>query len=274
MLYECYLDDSKDGRQEVAYVCAGFYGKQYAWEKFEIAWQAQLAREGIEYFKTSECVHLTKQFAKFGKFPAPHGKEAAGQVRERLRQLILNFKGIHKVGVAVPVEDYKAVMAYQSADLVFGSRGIYHRAFELTLLRAVRLTCKSAKDAIAFFHDDGDDYADLLAIYKSFKKNNHQTAPFMKGFKSLDDKGWGSIQAADLIANFVLGTSVGTIQNKPTQAEQALVDFGPKGLTWWDREPLEKTLLHNMKKKGIEPPRDLVEAVALHPPRKGFLPIG
>lgn len=228
MLYECYLDDSKDGRQEVAYVCAGFYGKQYAWEKFEIAWQSQLAREGIEYFKTKECVHLTGQFAKFRKFPAPHGKEAAGQVRERLRQLLLNFKGIHKVGVAVPVEDYKVVMAYQSADLVFGSHGIYHRAFELTLLRAVRLTCKSAKDAIAFSHDDGDDYADLLEIYRSFKKSNHQTAPFMKGFMSLDDKDWGSIQAADLIANFVLGTSVGTIQKKPLRPKNRLLILGLK----------------------------------------------
>jgi hypothetical protein len=273
VLYECHLDDSKDGRQEIAYVCAGFYGSRYAWEKFEIVWQAQLAKEGIEYFKTSECVRLTKQFAKFKKFPAPHGKDAALQVRERLRQLILNAKGIHKIGVAVPVREYKAVMAYPSAHLVFGERGIYHRAFELTLLRAVRLTCTSSKDAIAFFHDDGDDYSELLALYKSFKKHNRETAPYMKGFMPLNDKERGSIQAADLIANLVLGTSIGTIENKSTQAERSLVEFGPKGLTWWDREPLEKTLLHNMRKKGIEPPKSLVDAVATHPPRDGFLPV-
>jgi hypothetical protein len=73
---------------------------------------------------------------------------------------------------------------------------MYHSAFETTLHRAVRLSCKSSKDAIAFFHNDGPDFDELRAIYRSYKQKNKKDAVHMKGFLPLDDTEHGEIQVA------------------------------------------------------------------------------
>lgn len=270
MLYECYLDDSKDQRQEFAYVCAGFYGAPKAWKRFNKNWNKQLGREGIKYFKTSEFTRLTGQFAKFSKLPKPHGKDAAGQVRDRLKQTIRDSSGLRGVGVAVPMEDYRAVMSHDSADRVFGSNGMYHRAFETTLYRAVQLACKRPDDGVAFFHDDGPDFDALRSLYTSFKKKNPKSGSRMKGFLPLNDKDHGELQAADIFANSVMGITVAHLLHKETAHNSNILLFDRSDLSVWSKQLGETLLLRNMASLKISAPESLIRAVAEY----GITPIG
>jgi hypothetical protein len=269
VLFECYLDDSKDQFQDISYVCAGFYGNKNAWNLFNSRWQQQLEDEGIEYFKTSECNRLKGQFARFAPLEKPHGKNGAGLVRERLKKVMLDTPGLHGVGCAVPMADYRAVMQHQSADLIFGEKGMYYRAFEVTLHRAVRSSCKSSNDAIAFFHDDGQDFNELRDLYRSYKKLNKIDGLHMKGFLPLDDKIHGEIQVADIFANSVMGTAVGHMTEKDGAHNSNIFMFDRSDLSVWSEELGLKILVSEMAKRKIPAPDSLIKALA----RFGIKPI-
>ncbi len=267
--YECYLDDSKDGRQEIAYVCAGFYGTKKTWNRFNRAWDKQLKAEGIEYYKSSEFKSLTKQFARFKKLPEPYGRETATQVKERLERIAYDCHGLHGVGVAVPKADHDAVLSHDSAELVFPKKYIYHRAFEWTLLKATELACKSKENrAIAFAHDDEDDFNELRDLYRSFKKTNPKFAYHMCGFQPLDDKVTPALQIGDMLANSVMGTSVAFITGKEGAAQSRIFMNDQTKLYVWSRELGEKMLLREMAKRKIPVPQSLIDAMAgygVHP---------
>src|SRR6202043_1917909 len=97
MVYNCFLDDSKDQKQERMIVSAGFFGVAKAWAQFRIAWNACLKRHGIKYFKTSEWRMLNGEFAKFkgSNYPKPIGKQAANTIRDELRNILEMAIGIN-----------------------------------------------------------------------------------------------------------------------------------------------------------------------------------
>jgi hypothetical protein len=261
--YECYLDDSKDGRQEIAYVCAGFYGTKKTWNRFNRAWDKQLKAEGIEYYKSSEFKSLTKQFARFKNLPEPHGREGARRVKQRLERIAYDSSGLHGVGVAVPKADYDAVLSHDSAELIFPKKYIYHRAFEWTLLKATELACKSKENrAIVFAHDDEDDFNELRDLYRSYKERNSKSAVYMCGFQPLNDKVSPALQIADMLANSVMGTTVGFITGREGAEYSDIFMNDRTKLYVWSRELGEKMLLREMAKRKILVPQSLIDAMA------------
>ena len=64
MVYDCFLDDSKDANQSKLFVSAGFFGSRDDWSSLRNAWRAVLREKEIEYFKSSEYNHLTHQFGR------------------------------------------------------------------------------------------------------------------------------------------------------------------------------------------------------------------
>ncbi|WP_353071840.1 DUF3800 domain-containing protein [Tunturiibacter gelidiferens] len=201
MLYQCFLDDSKDKHQEFAYVCAGFYARKEDWEAFYTAWNNQLKAEGITYFKTSEFKWLTKEFQRFRILPEPYGRQAATLVRERLIDLAMHSKGIRGIGVSIPVSVYNELRELPLASEFF-TENIYKFAFESLLFK---LSSMLAPHTVAFVHDEGDDFNELHDVYMAFKTANHETVKWLGPFLPLDDKIHAPLQIADILANSVMG---------------------------------------------------------------------
>lgn len=264
MIYECYLDDSKDKTQEVAYVCAGFYGAKRAWQNFEKAWQDQLKIERIDYFKSSECRRLCGQFARFSLIAKPTGHALADQVRQRLQKVLYDSSGIYGVGVVVPVAEHDAVLKHQSADIIYPPKYIYHRAFELALLRTKLLACKTSKDRVDFAHDEGPDFKKLYTLYLSFKTKNPMTGAYLKGFISLDDKKHGALQAADMFANSIMSTTMNLLKMKPDTSSEDILMFNRSKISVWTKEIAEKILARNLGSRDMPIPESLANALIQH----------
>jgi hypothetical protein len=263
-IYDCYLDDSKDRCQEFTYVCAGFFGTEEVWKIFGKAWRRQLKAEGIVYFKSSECNSLTGQFEKWRNLPRPHGHRAAQQIKQRLARIAIGFRGLHGVGVALPVGEHEAVLKHENASRVFPEQYMYHRSFELAILDATRVACVNPKDLMVFVHDDGQDFAQLLTIFNDFKMKNPKTGKHLSAFLKMDDKKTPALQLADMFANSVQGLTLGFLTGKEKIPDDFI--FDRSGLKVWTRELGEKVLALNFKSRGIAIPQSLEDAIASHPP--------
>jgi hypothetical protein len=65
MVYQCFLDDSKDQNQSQMVISAGFFATKEDWGRLRSAWTTALRKEGIDYFKKSEYKMLEGQFKQF-----------------------------------------------------------------------------------------------------------------------------------------------------------------------------------------------------------------
>src|ERR1700688_859933 len=54
MVFQCFLDDSKDQFRDRVFVSAGFFGRREDWKRLRSSWRKCLNHNGIKYFKTSE----------------------------------------------------------------------------------------------------------------------------------------------------------------------------------------------------------------------------
>ncbi len=261
MLFHCYLDDSKDKHQSFAYVCAGLHGDRRAWKCFRDAWNRQLGDEQIAYYKTSEWARLEGCFARFRRLDKPFGREAADRAKSRLRAVIENARGIRGVGSVVPVEAYEQVLnEHAGSEMVFKPEYIYHRAFELAIMRAKIFTCVSSDDKIAFVHDEQEDFDKLRTLYLDFKRKNRKTAPFLVGFFPQNDKATPELQAADMFANSVMRVTYNLHHSKDSQFSE-IVKFKQSRLALCSKTLLEKILRKNMMNRGLPIPESLSKAV-------------
>ncbi len=111
VIYDCYLDDSKDERQEHVYVCAGFSAPQHVWKKFRIEWDHALAIEGLDYWKTSESKALVGKFAKYKGMDRDAVNAAILAIKTRLMRVALKHTRIRGIAVSIPVDVYSEVMS-------------------------------------------------------------------------------------------------------------------------------------------------------------------
>jgi hypothetical protein len=193
-----YLDDSKDGLQQVAVVSAGLVGTKIQWEQFWAAWNKRLKQDDIDYFKHKECHNLTGQFKKFRSLgPIPVARSAAEVIKNDLRGVIRSF-GLSAFGVAVAMPDWNALRDAP------GSRDFFSHPYETAMQSVMFETIKHVRrshQVIHFWHDDGNDFPRLYEAYLDFKKKNPKIMKHVGGLRPLDDKITPPLQAADLIAN-------------------------------------------------------------------------
>jgi hypothetical protein len=263
-IHDCYLDDSKDERQELAYVCAGFYGTERSWRAFDTAWRKQLKAEGIDYFKSSECKGLSGQFEKWRNLPFPMGQQSAQLIKERLQKVAIDSVGLTGVGVALPVEEHEAVLKHENANLVFPERFIYHRCFELALLDATQTACETIRDLMVFVHDDGQDFGHLLEIFKDFRKKNPKAGKHLTTLIPMDDTKTPALQLADMFANSVQGMTVKFLMGREAARSSGIFMFDRSSLKVWTRELGEKVLQLNLQSRNIPVPQSLEDAIAEH----------
>jgi hypothetical protein len=258
MIYNCFLDDSKDQKQEQMIISAGFFAPAKTWEALRSAWNKCLRDYGLEYFKTSEWKMLSGQFKKFSgtDYPIPRGRNAANKIRDDLHRILENATGINGIGVAVPVADYSEVREMPEAKAMGTFEGpLYHAALVAVISETLNVMRNHAgSNMAAFVHDDGDDFDELRAVYKGFIKTNRYWAKYAGGFQPLNDKKHPPLQAADMAANYAL--QLGQKWLSSGRAEQERQEF-KKSIKWiglWDKTHLLRLLRDQYKHRKLPIP--------------------
>jgi hypothetical protein len=206
MVYDCFLDDSKDKDQTRLMVSAGFFGTKEDWGSLRVAWKKVLKKHDIDYFKSREQYWLEGQFAKFktDAYPTPKGRDAANQVRSELQAVLERHPSILGIAITVPLEAYNRVLSRPEAKEALPANP-YCAALNSVMFETVkRIKNIRGHNMVAFVHDDGPDFNSLRSSYGEFKKLNPNTAKFMGGFIPCDDKDYPEIQAADMISNYTM----------------------------------------------------------------------
>jgi hypothetical protein len=131
MVFNCFLDDSKDRDQSKIFVSAGYIGKREDWVALRLFWNQTLQEHGIRYFKTSEWEMLRGEFAKFrtSAYPSPEGRNHANKIRESLLGVPRMLKDIQGFGCAIPMDDYNRVCDRPEAKEFFTAHP-YRRALD------------------------------------------------------------------------------------------------------------------------------------------------
>ena len=202
MVYDAFVDDSKDRHAEKVVVAGIFVGDKDRWGWLRTHWIRRLEQEGMRYFKAAEYYGLRGEFLKFRseKYQAPTGREAAKRVFDDLEQIICQAN-LMSIGVVIPVEDYNEVMAMPEAQRKIPTKP-YNLALNSCFFETVKaINQNPGKHMIAFVHDDDEKFEEYRQLYHEFRKKNPKTAKQLGGFIPLDDKEHPPLQAADLAAN-------------------------------------------------------------------------
>lgn len=216
MIYHCYLDDSADANEKRMMVCGGLVGKREEWLGFSRLWNARLAQNELQYFKSSECRMLQGEFSKYhtADYPPPKGREAANSVREDLKSLIRDYDGIGWFGICLPIEDWKQYCEDGAVDQLTDP---YHRLLESVMVYVVkegfRASPSMRNSRVVYVHDLENECPTYKKLYDAFCKLNPKTAKYSAGFSCLDDKSCPALQAADLVANYSLGLAMDWLRN-------------------------------------------------------------
>lgn len=256
MVFDCFLDDSKDQDQSKVFVSAGFLGTTEYWGELRVAWSRCLKQHGLEYFKTSEYKMLRGQFEKFRSYPPPTGRGKASEVRDSLLAIPRKLSGIKGVGCVVPVADYEKVCARPEAKEFFEAKP-YRRALEGLFNDVGRaLEALPGKHVVAYVHDEGDDFDELRRYYREYKSINTIHAKMMGGFQSLVDTLHPSLQMADAIANFTQEKAIEWLENGRKTMTSAW-PFNIYKLGIWNEKFMLSVLKHELKRRGKSIPEDL-----------------
>jgi hypothetical protein len=258
MVFQCFLDDSKDQDQSKVFVSAGFLGTIEYWSDLRAAWSKCLKQFGLEYFKTSEFKMLRGQFEvlKSAAYPSPKGREKANEIRDSLLAIPRNLGGIKGVGCVIPVEDYAKVCARPEAKEFFETKS-YRRALEGIFNEVCRgIESLPGKHAVTFVHDEGEDFDELRRYYNDYKVLNRRHAKIMSGFRALDDKQHPPLQMADALANFTQEKGIEWLQNG-RQTLTSELPFNVYHLGIWTEEYMLGLLKHELRRRGKPIPDDL-----------------
>jgi hypothetical protein len=174
MVYECYLDDSKDKNQTKLMVSAGFIATKEDWASLRLQWQTVLKRHGMEYFKSSEYNWLNGQFEQFktSAYPKPKGRQAAQEVRAELQGVLQRHPRIAGIGITVLLEPYFRVFSRQEAKEALPENP-YCAALNSVIFETVKKVKKlSGHNTVIFVHDNGEDSDLLGSSFEAFKKLN------------------------------------------------------------------------------------------------------
>jgi hypothetical protein len=259
MIFRCYLDDSKDWKQEKVSVCAGFLGNKERWSSLTGTWNECLKRHRIDYFKTSEYKMMKGQFEQFRALDKPKGREKAQLIKNELQHIVKNHRRvIAGVGVAVNIQAYRKVQSRPEAQGILDPNP-YHRALESVMFQVckrVRIDLK-ARDLVAFVHDDGDDFPELFTLYKDFRRKNPKTAKIMVGFAPLNDRLVPALQMADMVANDIQRNAVrylkeGQLNKDDFEMHENMIHAGI-----WNEEYMLNVLKRSLVLAGKAIPQDL-----------------
>lgn len=198
----CYIDDSADAKQKVIYSVAGFVADSAVWFDVERYWSMRLNREGLDYFRTWECVNLKGEFQR--KLVDRHGlttaRVIADAVLRDLKQLIAT-SNLYAYCMGVLMDDYRQCSSESDGEIVLNKDPYVfaHQMFIGIVLSEVQKF--PYREIIAFHYDEHSKAGMLQKSWDGYKECNPNWARSAGILEPLDDKKNVPVQVADLLAH-------------------------------------------------------------------------
>jgi hypothetical protein len=198
----CNIDDSADAARRVVFSVAGFVGYPEDWGALEDKWRKRLDREGLDYFKTYDCLNLAGEFQK--KLVDVHRLTTARVIADALfRDLksIIASSDVFGFSLGLLMEDYNLVLSERKGAVVLDNDpyvGAHHQLIGLVLdyIGGAR-----NHEVVAFLYDEHSKAQLLQNSWVGFKKANPNWAKYADTLAPQDDKTHIPIQVADLLAH-------------------------------------------------------------------------
>ncbi|MHB8217080.1 MAG: DUF3800 domain-containing protein [Candidatus Sulfotelmatobacter sp.] len=198
----CYIDDSADAQQKTVYSVAGFVAESAVWFEVSRLWSMRLESEGLDYFRTWECVNLEGEFQR--KLVDRHGlttaRVIADAVLRDLKQLVAT-SNLYAYCMGVLMDDYKRVSSEPDGEIVLNKDPYVfaHQMFIGIVLSEVRKF--PYEQMIAFHYDEHSKAGMFQRSWEGYKECNPNWAKSAGVLEPLDDKKNIPIQIADLLAH-------------------------------------------------------------------------
>jgi hypothetical protein len=205
-----YGDDSTDKKSRNAedkrVLCAGsFLGWPETFFEAENKWADRLRRDGIDYFRASECEGLVEQFDPVSKGMSLNSTRAmADSVRRDLSEIIGNSRGLGGICVSLLLEDFQKVLLSDSrARAYFGDDPATY-VYATLIKKTIDLLDNDWPDSkgvpIAFEFDTHTKWQQAEEAYRNLRKVPRFAAR-LGHIGHADDKKYPPLQMADLMAH-------------------------------------------------------------------------
>jgi hypothetical protein len=207
MILPAYLDDSADKTRERLFVTGGVLCKPLEWFDVECKWEKELRKNGIGYFRTSDCKWLDGSFRKYRSptdYPKPKGRQKADGIRAAL-ETIISKSHVLGFGIAIHMKDFrKFVATVPKARIIFPTDDPYVMGFYSLMFQIVYEVMKHRKNSVVAFvcDEEKSHQAELTEAYRQLKLNHPELEECMGSLTFMDDKKCAPLQVADLMAGF------------------------------------------------------------------------
>jgi len=244
-----YMDDSADSERKKVFSVAGFVGKADVWFDIEQEWNARLERDGIDYFKTSDCINLKGEFER--KLVDCHGMTTARVIADAiLRDLrkIVARSPMYGYSLGVLMEDYRTVLAEPDGAIVLNPDPYIFAHHVLIGKVCDDVHALPRDEVVAFLYDEHSKATLLKESWAGFKEQNPTWAQHAGTLAPLDDKTHAPIQMADLLAHATTKVHL-ELPTDPTAAQRRFKDWLGSNLMrtpYLDAKFLRLLVAHNI----------------------------
>jgi hypothetical protein len=197
-----YMDDSADSKRKTVFSVAGFIGEGKEWFEVERSWNARLEREGLNYFRTYDCVNLEGEFQK--KLVDVHGLSTARVIADAvlrdLKQLVAASQ-LYAYCAGFLMDDYRLVAAELDGQIVLNEDPYVFAHHLLIGLVLEEVNKFPRREIVAFLYDEHSKATLLQNSWAGYKECNPNYAKSAGTLAPLDDKAHAPIQVGDLLAH-------------------------------------------------------------------------
>ncbi len=252
MILPAYLDDSADQKRERLFATGGVLCKPLDWFDVECKWEKELNKDGIKYFKTSDCKWLDGEFRKYRSvtdYPKPKGRQKADEIRNNLESVI-SKSVLLGFGLAIHMKDFrKFVKTVPRARIVFPSDDPYVMGFYSLMFQIVHQVMEhNGQSVVAFVCDEEIGHRDELdEAYRQLKLNHPEMAEFMGSMTHMDDKVCTPLQVADLMAGVTKDYFEEWLANNGSAAMPLALQSNIDYLALYDEKHMHTVLKKNLK---------------------------
>ncbi|MGB6738117.1 MAG: DUF3800 domain-containing protein [Candidatus Sulfotelmatobacter sp.] len=201
-MFACYIDDSADAQQKTIYSVAGFVAESAEWFDVSRYWSRRLESEGLDYFRTYECVNLEGEFRR--KLVDRHGLTTARVIADAvladLKQIVAT-SNLYAFCMGVLMDDYRQVSSEPDGEIVLNKDPYVfaHQMFIGIVLGEVRKF--PYRQIVAFHYDEHSKAGMFQRSWEGYKECNPNWAESAGVLEPLDDKRNVPVQVADLLAH-------------------------------------------------------------------------
>ena len=208
----CYLDESTDeGSLEFCYTVAGWLGADDAFLELDFKWGDFLRKNGIAYFKASECEGGLEEFAKFRDDPEDMTRPLSGKEKGDLTAIkiqaidaIVGQRDIFGLGTVLMLPDYARIKNEFAPRLLLTP---YFLCGQLTLV-AAGFMMNAWNDPnpqlsalLRPIFDSHEIYSGRAKeVFDSFKEKNPRSSACMLPPHYESDLEYRALQVADVLA--------------------------------------------------------------------------